>query len=285
MSFEVKRPVFAHDFLNPPAEDRTCDINIKLINPSGAINLTKESPGIQTRYRLTVSDSSLIGLNSSDQGSIERAIKDLILSFNLCLMRSCLSTLSGELPSAEIKFLPKETKVTIKDTPNGKHITIHDTVRITDRVSIRLGSHDELDEKQALLNLEKIIEVNRFNPKETTPLKVLSLGKALNAYERAMSTFDRMQTFKNLYNTLEFCANWNGVDHTGPALDSLIASISPVSQADFRSWRRFNARTKHVDRTPREASRFVKGMEMLSSILPPIREAAKQLIIDRLNQN
>lgn len=68
MFFEVKRPVFAHDFVNPPAEDRSCDIDIKLINPSGSINLTKESSGIQTRYLLTVSDSSLIGLRARATG-------------------------------------------------------------------------------------------------------------------------------------------------------------------------------------------------------------------------
>ncbi len=48
MSFEVKRPVFAHDFVNPPAEDRSCDIDIKLINPTGAINLTKDSRSTYT---------------------------------------------------------------------------------------------------------------------------------------------------------------------------------------------------------------------------------------------
>lgn len=285
MSFEVKRPIFAHDFVNPPNEQTSCDIDINLINPSGSINLNKEAPGVQTRYLLTVSDSSLIGLSSYEQVIVERAIKDLVLSFNLSLVRVSLSTLQGDLPSTEVKFHPKETKVKIEQTSEGINVRIAETLRMRGEAHVTIGTHDELDEKQALANLEKIIKVKRFKPPSNSSLKAVNLGKALNAYESAMSTFDRLRVFKNLYNTIEFCANWNGVNRTGSSLDSLVASISNVQQADVCYWRRFNARTKHVDRTPIDASKYIQGMERVSSILQSIREATKQLIIDRLNIN
>ena len=284
MSLKVKRSVFAHNFLNPPAEDRSCDINLELINPSGLITLTKEGAGIQTRYLLLVSDPSIIGLNTSNQIQVERRIKDLVLAFNLCLVRTCLSTLQGDLPSAEVKLQPSETKVKIEQTSDGQHISVFETITLRSSVHIRIGTHEELDEKPALNNLKKIIRFNRLELTPAIPLQVVNVAKALNEYENAMTTFDRLRIFKNLFNTLEFGANWNGVDRRGPVLDSEIASISNVQESIVRSWRDFYNRTKHVDRSPIDASEFIQGMENLTLFLPSIREATKQLIIDRLNR-
>jgi hypothetical protein len=113
MSFTIERYIFVHDFLNPPAEDRSCDIDLKLINSSGSIALTKEATDNQTRYLLKISDPSVIKLTSHEQSSVERAIKNLVLVFNLNLVRTCLSTLQGEIPHPEVKLQPHETKVKV----------------------------------------------------------------------------------------------------------------------------------------------------------------------------
>jgi hypothetical protein len=284
MSVAVKRLIFAHDFLNPPSEDRSCDINLLLINSSGAISLSKQVAGIQTQYLLTVSNPSLIKLNSSDQIIVERAIKELTLAFNVCLSRICLSTLEGGLPSADVQMRPPETKVTVEQTPVGKEIRIIETMLIRGTVHITIGTSEKLDEGEALAILEKIISVDRFKLQQTSPIKLINLAKALNEYETAMSSFDRLRIFKNLFNTLEFSVNWDGADYTGQAFDGVVASISNIQQLDVGDWRSFYNRTKHVDRTPVDASQFVQGMEKLPSVLPLIREATKKLIVDRLNR-
>jgi FAD/FMN-containing dehydrogenase len=153
-----------------------------------------------------------------------------------------------------------------------------------DTIHIRIGTHEEVNEEHVLANLEKVAQVDRFGIQITTDLKVVNLAKALNEYENAMSIFDRLRIFKSLVNSLELCANWKGVDNTGPAIDSVIASVSNVPQTDVADWRNLYNRTKHVDRSPVDQEQFVIGMEKLPSILPSIREAAKRLIIDRLNQ-
>ena len=287
-SFAVKRPIFAHEFQNLPAEGRSCDIDLKLTNASGAITLTKEATGIQTRYLLTVSDPSLIGLRSPDQGIVDRTVKDLILSFNLGLARACLSTLPlGNLQSTEIELQFPRARVRSEQTPEGKTVQIIEVVEpvlVKCDVHIKMRICEEVDEKQALANLEKIVRINRFGSQQTSNLKVINLAKALNEYENAMSTFDRLRIFKSLFNTLEFCANWDGKNRTGSELDSAIASVSGVDESSVWEWRRLYNRTKHVDTEPAEASEFVQGIEKLSSILPLLREATKRLITERLSQ-
>jgi hypothetical protein len=282
MPFIIERRIFAHDFRNPPAEDRSCDIEIHLINSSGLITLSKITAGIQTEYSLCVSDSSVIGLSSSDQVSIERAMKNLVLAFNIGLIRACLSTLQGDLPTTEVRFPSAATKVSVEQISNEKHIQITETVTVRDTVHVRIITREEVDENQVMANLTKINHVNRFEMSSSVPIRMVNLVKALNAFENAMSTFDRMYIFKSLFNALEFCTNWDGRDRTGNDLDSEVSSISRVPTSDVANWRLLYNRTKHVDRAPLDASQYSRGMETLHSILPPIREASKQLIINRL---
>jgi hypothetical protein len=283
MSFSIKRPVFAHDFLNPPTEDRSCNIDIIILNPSGKITLTKEAPGLQTRFMLTIAEPSAIGLTDSGQATVEKGIKDLLLAFNLGLVRTCMSTLGGDLYSAEVETKAPETKITIEETPKGKNIKISETLVMRETVHITIGTREEISEQQVMAYLTKIISVSRFSPRPSS-IRELNLSKALNEYEIAMSNFDRLRSFKNLFNTIEFCANWTGTDHKGPGLDVEAAKIARVSQQEVEFWRNFYNRTKHVDKTASDASAFVEGMERLPEMLPKIREAAKGLIVNCLGQ-
>jgi hypothetical protein len=283
MSFSIKHTVFAHDFLNPPSEDRSCSIDIVITNGSGKIDLVKESPGLQTRFTLIITDSSIVGLTSSDQSIVELTVRDLLLAFNLILSRTCLSTLGGDLHPAEITSKTPTTSVTIEEAPEGRIIKIAETLTLRDSVHITIGTREEINEKQVIDYYNKITRVKRHSPNPSV-IKELNIGKALKEYESAMSTFDRLRIFKYLFNTIEFCANWNGTTYKGQNLDSIVASISKVPQADVEFWRGFYNRTKHVDRTASDASEYVQGMEKLPEILPKLREAAKQLISDCLNQ-
>jgi len=283
MPFSIRRPIFAHDFLNPPREDRSCNIDIVITTPSSKLDIVKETPGLQTRYTLTIDDPSIIGLTSSERAMVDKAVKDLILAFNLSLVRTCLSTVGGDLYSAEVETKTPETKVTIEETPKGKSIKVVETIVFRDTVYMTIGTKEEISEQQVIANLNKIIMVNRFSPRPSL-VRESNLSKALNEYEIAMSTFDRLRIFKSLFNTIEFCTNWTGTDYRGQVLDANVAAITTIPQSDIEFWRNFYNRTKHVDKTTLEASTFVQGMEKLPEILPTIREAAKKLIVNCMNQ-
>lgn len=166
MSFSIKRPVFAHDFLNPPTEDRNCNIDIMIADPSGKIILTKETPGLQTRFMLTIAEPSMIGITDSGQATVEKGIKDLLLAFNLGLVRTCMSTLGGDLYSAEIETKAPEAKITIEETPKGKNIKISETLTMRETLHITIGTREETSEQQAVNYLNRIINVKRFLPTE-----------------------------------------------------------------------------------------------------------------------
>ena len=182
MSFSIKRPVFAHDFLNPPTEDRNCNIDIMIADPSGKIILTKETPGLQTRFMLTIAEPSMIGITDSGQATVEKGIKDLLLAFNLGLVRTCMSTLGGDLYSAEIETKAPEAKITIEETPKGKNIKISETLTMRETLHITIGTREETSEQQAVNYLNRIINVKRSSPNRDL-IKELNIGKALNEYE------------------------------------------------------------------------------------------------------
>jgi len=282
--FTVARPVLLHYLANPPAEDRSCDINIKLLNSSGTLSLTKVSYGFQTRYNLHISDPSMIGLTSSEQRLVERAVTDLVLAFNLNLARTCMSKLTSEPVPTDVRIKPLETRVTVEQTEEGKHITVTETVFLRDSVHITMKSTEEADEEQILANSQRIIKLNRFDLKEDSPRELINLSKAFSEYESAMSTFDRLQIFKHLFNALELSTNWDGKDRCGSVLDSEIASISNNEQSEIEEWRHFYNRTKHIDRTPTHTSEYVQGLEKLTLFLRHVREACKCVILNRLAQ-
>ena len=84
--------------------------------------------------------------------------------------------------------------------------------------------------------------------------------------------------FKHLFNSLELSANWNGVDRRGNSLDREIAGTSGIPVTDAEKWRRFYDRSKHVDRTEKDAAEFVEGLGT-----PPLRAATTSVILDRLH--
>lgn len=283
MPFSIKRPVFAHGFINPPLERRTCDITIKINNPVNEIDLIKESSGSQTKICLEIKDSSLLGLSDSELSNADKIVHDLVLAFNLSLSRICLSMLNGDLPLTETNLiLPKINKIIEeKITPKGKSLIIHDSVHFVDSVSVMMGIPDELNEKQALDYFRLLHKINRqsLNPPN---LKEANIGKALNEFENAMSVFDTLRIFKYLFNTLEFCANYTGTDLKGPTLDFVIASKTHFPQPEIENWRQFYNRTKHVDKTPKDTTKFFDDSNKLIEILPKIREAAKIMLLDCL---
>jgi len=284
MSFEVSGQIFVHDFLNPPTEDRSCNIDLNVINSTGVLTLQKVSPGIQTKYNLNISNSSSIWLTSIDQTCINYRLKDLIVAINLSLRRTCLSIVQSNYPTTDISFEPSDTKVKIEQTKNGKIVSIIETIRIRDSVHIEIGTQENIDENSSLNYIEKIIKINRFNITKTTHESHVNISKSINEYENAMMSFNRLRIFKNLFNSLELSTNWDGVDRRGTILDSEISSISLIPQKDIEYWRGLYNRTKHIDRTPTESSDYVEGVEKLTTILPTMREASSKLLINRLNR-
>jgi len=281
----VKRQIFAHDFLNPPGVDTSCDVTLKIVNSKGRIDLTKEKVNFQTQYLLLILDPSSLGLSSSEQNIVDSFTENLLLAANLLLQRAALMTLGGGLIQSQVEFKQPEHRVVVEDRPEGKHITITEVIMLRDTIHITIGFSEEIDEDKLVSHLELINKVNEADIDTVsgdTKIKLSNLKKSLNEYKNAMSVFDRLMIFKHLFNSLELATNWDGVDRKGSDLDNEVVKISMLQTSEMCNWREFYNRTKHIDRTPIDLRTFITGIESLPSFLKPIRLAVETMIIDRL---
>jgi len=280
----IESPVFVHDLQNPPTEDRSCNFEITVVNSKQRIVLEKQDVGLQTRYLLKVQDVMSLGLASVDQRGMENVIKDLVLASNLSLQRACVSTMKGDLFRPEIQIKVPEAPVRVEHTPEGVHVFITETMIARDSIHVTIGTKEELDEEQTISNLRLLRKLNRHAISTTTTTPVTSLSKALSEFESAMTVFPRLMIFKHLFNSLELSTNWDGANRTGDSLDNEVAKIPGIGVTEVEKWRNFYNRTKHVNRTPKDVTEFVGGLENLSETLMPVRRASTSMITDRLRK-
>ncbi|HEX9862641.1 MAG TPA: hypothetical protein VGB11_05080 [Candidatus Bathyarchaeia archaeon] len=264
MIAEIKSSVFAHNF-----DCTNSAVNLEVINSKDRLKLATEKVGRPIRYELSVTDPTSLGLLNSEQNTLELFTKDLVLAINLCLSRAALSRRDGNLIQSHIAY---------KQTKQANTIV---TRAVFDATTIFT---EKIDEETVISNLLLINKVNRHNLSACSKKQLITLSKALSEYENAMSTFDRLAAFKNLFNSLELATNGDGKDRMGPSLDTEAAKITKTTESEIEDWRRFYDRTKHIDRTPNDITKFVKGMESLPEKLMPLRLASEKAIMNRLKK-
>jgi len=281
MLSQITHHIFAHSLINPPSLNSGCDVDLMLKKLQGQIHLVKEETNFQTKYLLTVYDSSTLGLTSYEQEAIETFFDNLIHSMNFNLKRAALTVLRGEIPKSDVKLQPK-SQVRVEETPKGKHIEITETLVIQEFIYITIKFTEEIDEN-SILSLFRLIN-KLYSGQVADNLKANNLKKALTEYNAAMKVFDRLMIFKHLFNSLEIAANWDGVERHGEALDKEISTITGSQQKEVEKWRRLYNRTKHIDREPNQVNEFISGIMNLHYFLEPLRIATNKILIDRLKR-
>lgn len=283
MISRVKFQLYAHDLRNPPTEGTTCDINLKLTNSNDRLKLTKVSPGFQTLYLLSIPEAHHLGLLSSEQNKIDLFKENLILAANLILHKTALSARKSDLNVPEVEYKQQESKVIEEETSKGKHITITNTVIVTDKVEVMIGFTEEIDESMWVSILQQINTLSIKKLQNSTQVPLINLKKSFNEYRNAMEVIpDRLIIFKHLFNALELASNFDGKDLKGLEFDNEVARITKLQASEVREWRCFYDRTKHVDRTSRDMATFMEGIKKLPEILLPLRVATQAVILDRL---
>lgn len=282
MMSEIEHTVFAHTIVNPPYLQIRSDIDLTVTNSKGRIRLVKRAVNFQTEYSLTVVDPSSLGVSSYGQHNVKSFVSDMVLACNLTLRKAALSTTEISLTEPDVKFQQKR-KFTVEMGSEGQHITVAETPNRRERIYFRQPFPEEIDENQILSNLILVSKTDRYRLPENPEAKLVNLVKSLGEYESAMSTFDRLAIFKHLFNSLELAVNWNGSDRKGPTFDAEAAVLLNILESDIFAWREFYNRTKHVDATPSDVAKFVRGMENLPGMLMPLRIVAETGIIKRLN--
>jgi hypothetical protein len=104
MISEIEHPLFAHEIADPPSLQGHINIDLTLTNSKGCVRLVKVGEGLQTKYFLTVTDPSSLGVSSFGQHSVELFIGDVIDACNFALRETTLSTIEYAQSQADIKY-------------------------------------------------------------------------------------------------------------------------------------------------------------------------------------
>jgi len=280
----MEQELFAHELLNPPAEDRKCEVDLSVVNSKGGIVLDERKVNLQTRYLLKVPDPRLIGFIGSNEKEVRYEMLDLVLGCNLALERTCLSTLRADLSTPEVDVRAPEPNVEIEHAGEGVVAHVTRTHTTDAYLIVKIIAKEELDESRAIDHLGLLRKLGRHELSSDAPIQALNLSKALSEFEQAMTVFPRRMIFKHLFNSLELSTNSDGFDRTGESLDKEVAKVSGIAATDVEKWRKFYVRTKHVDRTPRDITEFDQGQLDLPITLIPLRRASTSVITDRLRK-
>jgi hypothetical protein len=181
-----------------------------------------------------------------------------------------------------VRVTPSESPVEVHQTPQGIEITPRDHAIGREVIHIIDLTTEEIDETRSIEVFQLIKKLDRHRLPRNVEPQVLNLSKAMMEYENAMAVFPRLIIFKHLFNSLEFSTNWNGVDRRGSSLDKEVARTSGIPITSPEKWRRLYDRSKHVDRTAKDATEFVEGVATISDDLVPLRRATTSVIFDRL---
>lgn len=284
MISRVRFQLYAHDLRNPPGEGTFCDIALKLVNSTGRLNLTKVKPGFQTFYWLFIPEAHSLRLLSSEQNKIDLFQDNLILAANLLLHKTALSTRKSELNEPQVEYKQQKSEGITEETPEGKHVTITETITVTDKFEVMIGFTEEIDENMWVSLLQKINEACITKLQNNAIMKLVNLKKSFNEYRNAMEVVsDRLIIFKHLFNSLELATNFDGKDRKGLDLDNEVLRIANLQASEVRDWRHLYDRAKHVDRRTEDMATFMEGIKRLSDYLIPLRLATQTVILDRLN--
>ena len=277
---KISRRIYLHSPINPPSTGHGLNVNFNLKN-SNYVTMNDWENSLQPSFTLTVKDPKSIGLIDFQGNNVEDFVNEMILSSNLIMTKAAFSRHNSDSTKTEIsRKKPEAPKPTVEDTPTGKKISITEVVTITDSVHITVGFNEELNETELINLLSKIHHLKRDTIQ--TNLKLNDLAKSLNEYAAAMSSFERLSIFKNLFSALELAINCDGIDRSSSDLDNEIHRITGVSLSRIEDCRRFNARTKHVDRSPQDEQEYKEGLNKLGEKIIYLREAAQKAIIFRL---
>lgn len=203
MQFIVKQHLFAYEFINPPADDRQFNIDLRIPNPSGSLQLTKEATGFQTSYLLEILKPTEIGFTTTESSVLNKDLRNLVLALNLALSRIVFVTTKSEFAKVNTEFQPIEPWQTVEQNGNQTVVHLHEYVAISDSVSIMVGTSEDVNEDLVIKIFKKIQSMKRFDIQANSPITTVNLSKAFSEYENSIISFDRLVMFKHLFNTIE----------------------------------------------------------------------------------
>lgn len=283
MDFTFERHVYCHDLVNPPAQNHSCDVDLKLTNSSGLISIERvETDSAESAYLITVPSGNNLGFKRTEQADLEVDFANLVLGFNLTQERICMNFKRGHYPPFKVTPKVPASKTSVLKRDGGFHLHSEDTVVVRDEAYTISHIWGTFGEDKVADIFQKIQKLGRSEKKNVSQLETMNLNDALSKYESGIAEFERLVKFKHFFNSLELVTNMAGKQLYGDDLDNAVQSISSVSKTDVNEWRHFYNRTKHIQEGSDHIKTYYEGIDILHERLPAIRTCLNEILLSKL---
>lgn len=284
MNHILQRDIYCHQLVNPPTYDRSCDIDLRLSKSEGLIDLERRHlSSSQSTYSIRLSNIEQLGFTSIEQHALEHEFRNLLLACNLVIQRTCVTDKKLEYPISDLIREHIESKNTIQKIGNTFCVNIIENIEVRDKVSIVVSIAEMIEEKQIVEVFGKLQKINRYGKPKSSTTSEMNLNNSLKHYEQAMSEFNKLFKFKNLFNALELVVNMDGEDRSGPDFDTEAKILDPTNCNDVQKWRNFYARIKHVQQNSAHIKAYEEGEKDLANKMEYSRRAVQKILLSKLN--
>lgn len=285
IDFEIKTKIYVHSVYNPPTERLGCNIDLKIIDERELLLSKDEIPNrfrapAKTAYRLKIFNPLKIGFSSAEKSKVSQELKNLVLAFNLSLCRSCVTDSDITFTSQDIEFKSMNLESKVEKIGNKQIAISRDVLILSDDYYNWTSMSENVNEKYVVEVFHKLQNMNRFDTKSN--LLGINLIKSLNEYEMSMKENSRLFIFKHFFNALELAINFNS-ESTGKRFDKSVEARTGIPETTVQTWREFYNRIKHVDKSEKDNTTYVEGLQRLTSMILPIRNCSKKTIMTLLN--
>jgi hypothetical protein len=177
----------------------------------------------------------------------------------------------------------ESTSSSVKKIDNTFYVNIVDTATVSEHIHATVIFVEKIKEKQIVDVFQKLQRINRYGISKSSTLFDMNLNSSLRHYETAMSEFDRLFKFKNIFNALELVTNIDGNNRKGSDFDNEAKRLDATNCMDVKKWREFYNRIKHVQRNSSDIRIYEKGENDLSQELLCSRKCVQELLLSKLN--
>jgi hypothetical protein len=279
---EVEASIYCHDMWNPPAHDRTSDINLKVTNFGSIEFMKKGRTSSEAVYSLKIADAQSIGFTNFEQSIFRNEFNDFILAFNLVLPHVCVTTKSSEFSNPNIKQGPIQSTSNVVRKNNKVFVNIVEgNIPIYENIHIAVIHSTSVDGRVILEVFGKLQNIKRSQINKHSSVQDNNLIKSDN-YENAMDDFDKILKFRHLFTALEKVTNIDGKDRSGDDFDKQVSLLYAVNSEVVKEWRHFYNRIKHAQKNSEDINTYDKGEKTLSDKLSSIRWCVQYCLLSKL---
>jgi hypothetical protein len=115
MNYIFQRDIYCHQLINPPAHDRSCNIDLQLSKSDGLIEFERKYlTSSESVYSIRLSNIQQVGFSSTEQHALDHEFRNLILAYNLVIQRTRITDKKVEYPTYELVREHKEPEIKAK---------------------------------------------------------------------------------------------------------------------------------------------------------------------------